>query len=359
MSSIHQRPEWPTFTWKQEIVASPLSDIRLRQGILLGQMKTLGFSEQDGTLLRMLTADVMASSEIAGEPLDDKQVRSCVARRLGLNVADLVPSDRKTDGVVEMLLEAASGYDRPLTEERLLRWHTGLFATENEPRVGRWRGDVEGPNPEVSDGAVRFAPPEAGRLDAERAAFFSWANSAAPVDPLLKAALVHLRLAIIRPFESGNGRIARAAADWALARSEGSPRRFYSMSAQIQKERKDYDAVLEATQTGGLDVTDWMLWFLSCLDRAIGAAEESLTAVLRKDRFWMEHAGVPLNRRQRKMLNRLLDGTFTGKLTSSNWAKMTYCSQDTAQRDLAALAEAGILSKDPGGGRSTSYSLAS
>lgn len=362
MNYIHLRPEWPNFSWKQEAVAPPLSAVGMRQGRLIGQMEALGLSEQNDALLKTLTADVVKSSEIEGEKLDDAQVRSSVARRLGLDVAGLVPSDRRVDGVVEMLLEATRGYDRPLTKGRLFRWHASLFAAENAPWVGRWRDDAKGPMQVVSGGLgrekVHFEAPAAGRLEAETDRFFAWANRTGDVDPLLKAALAHLWLVTLHPFEDGNGRVARAAADWALARSEGSSRRFYSMSAQIQKERTDYYDVLEATQKGGLDVTGWVMWFLGCLDRAIGGAQEQLQTALHKARFWKTNAGVPLNDRQRTMLNRLLDGDFEGKLTSTKWAKLTKCSPDTALRDILALVEAGILAKDAAGGRSTSYSLA-
>lgn len=363
MSYIYQRPGWPVFTWKQEAVASLLSDVRMRQGRLIGRMQALGLSEQNDAILKTLTADVVKSSEIEGDKLDDAQVRSSVARRLGLRVAGLVPSDRKTDGVVEMLLEATRNHAQPLTKERLLAWHSSLFAAAGAPWVGRWRDDAKGPMQVVSGPLglerVHFEAPSALRLETEMAGFFSWANGLTPIDPLLKAALAHLWLVTVHPFEDGNGRVARAVADWALARSEGSSRRFYSMSAQIQKERKDYYDILEATQKGGLDVTDWARWFLGCLDRAIGGAEEPLAVVLRKDRFWKEHAGASLNERQREMLNRLLDGTFVGKLTSTKWAKLRDCSQDTAHRDIAELVDAGMLTKDAGGGRSTSYSLPS
>lgn len=363
MKYIHLRPNWPHFSWNQEAVAPLLSAVRMQQGRLIGRMEALGLAEQNEAVLKALTADAVKSSEIEGEKLHDDQVRSSVARHLGLEVAGLVPSDRRTDGVVEMLLEATQDHARPLTKERLLQWHASLFAAKKEPWVGRWRDDARGPMQVVSGGVggerVHFEAPAAGRLEAELADFFSWANGTTNVDPLLKAALAHLWLVTIHPFEDGNGRIARAVADWALARSEGSSRRFYSMSAQIQKERNDYYGVLEAAQKGGLDVTDWVLWFLGCLERAIIGAEESLALVLRKDRFWKEHAGASLNERQRTMLNRLLDGTFVGKLTSTKWAKMTDCSQDTAQRDIAALTASGMLAKDPGGGRSTSYSLPS
>ena len=361
MDYIHQHPEWPVFTWKQGALSSPLSDVRMKQGCLIGRMQSLGLSDQNDAVLKTLTADVVKSSEIEGETLDVEQVRSSVARRLGLDVAGLLPSDSRTDGVVEMLIEATRNHARPLTKERLLMWHASLFAAANDPWVGRWRDDAKGPMQVVSGALgherVHFEAPSAQRLETEMAGFFSWANGAAPIDPLLKAALAHLWLVTIHPFEDGNGRVARAVADWALARSEGSSRRFYSMSAQVQKERKDYYDVLEATQKGGLDVTDWLLWFVGCLDRAIGGAEDSLAVVLRRDRFWKEHAGVSLNERQRETLNRLLDGTFVGKLTSTKWAKLTDCSQDTAQRDIAGLVDAGILAKDAAGGRSTSYSL--
>lgn len=361
---IYDRPGWPRFRWDARDLAAPLAAARLRQGKLLGRMEGLGFPLRDEAVLRALTLDVVKSSEIEGEILDAAQVRSSVARRLGLDIGGLMPSDRRVDGVVEMTLEAARGWAEPLTVARLLGWHEALFPRAASGaariRIGAWRDDAKGPMQVVSGALgrerVHFEAPPAARVPAELDAFLDWANGSESVDPLLRAGLAHLWFVTIHPFDDGNGRVARAIADWALASSEGSPRRFYSMSAQIRRERKDYYDVLERTQKGGLDVTDWLAWFLACLDRAVAGAEESLKAVFAKDRFWRERSAVALNERQRLMLNKLLDG-FAGKLTSSKWAKIAKCSQDTAQRDIQDLVEKGVLVKDAAGGRSTSYSL--
>jgi Fic family protein len=357
---IYERPEWPHFTWQAVAVDGPLGELRLRQGRLLGRMESLGFSEQNEVVLKAATQEVVKSSEIEGESLDARQVRSSIARRLGMDAAGLPKADRRVDGVVEMALEATANFSRPLTRERLWRWHTLLFtAPPSGMRVGSWRDDSRGPMQVVSGGIgserVHFQAPPAARLDAEMAAFLAWANG--PADPLLRAALAHLWFVTVHPLDDGNGRVARAIADWALARSESSARRFYSMSAQIRKERQDYYGILERTQAGSLDVTEWILWFLDCLSRAIEGAETSLAAVFEKGRFWKTHAGKSLNARQAAMLNRVLDGEFKGKLTSSKWAQLSHCSQDTAHRDILALVELGILLQDPAGGRSTSYSL--
>ncbi len=361
---IYQRSGWPGLKWAKEEVAARLAEVRHRQGRLLGRMEGLGFAQSDEALLKTLTLDVLKSSEIEGEMLDAAQVRSSVARRLGLDIAGLVPSDRRVDGVVAMTLEAARNYSKPLTEARLLGWHKLLFPPRegraSRIRTGAWRDDAGGPMQVVSGPLgrerVHYQAPPAPQVPGEMASFLEWANRTGDMDPVLKAAAAHLRLVTVHPFDDGNGRIARAVADWALARSENSPRRFYSMSAQIRRERDGYYDMLEKTQKGTLDVTEWMLWFLGCLDRAIEGAGLSLAAVLKKDAFWKDHAGTPLNERQRLMLNKLLDG-FEGKLTSTKWAKIAGCSQDTAQRDMADLAEKGLLVKNSAGGRSTSYSL--
>jgi Fic family protein len=292
-------------------------------------------------------------------------VRSSIARRLGMDIGALTPSDRDVEGIVEMMLDATQHHDEPLTEERPFGWHAALFPTGRSGmhriKVGTWRDDSTGPMQVVSGPVgkekVHFEAPEAGRIGREMAAFLEWFNRPAGIDPVLKAALAHLWFVTIHPFDDGNGRIARAIADLALARSERSPKRFYSMSAQIRLERGDYYALLERTQKGTLDVTPWMEWFLGCLDRAFDGAEAILANVLRKARFWGAHPGESLNERQRKVLNRLLDG-FEGKLTSSKWALIEKCSPDTALRDIADLVQQGLLRKNEGGGRSTNYSLA-
>lgn len=359
---IHDLTDWPDFRWKQEALTEPLANVRLRQGQLIGSMESLGFTQQNEAVLQALTQDVVKSSEIEGEILNPDQVRSSIARRLGIDIAGLTPADRRVDGVVEMTLEATQNYAQPLTKERLFGWHRALFPiAPPNIQVGRWRDDARGPMQVVSGaiGAerVHYEAPAAERLDQEMSAFFQWANGTGDIDPLLRAAKAHLWFVNIHPFDDGNGRIARAIADWALARSENRTRRCYSMSAQILLERKAYYEILESAGKGTLDVTDWMLLFLACLDRAIARAQASLKSVLEKDHFWKTYAHLTLNDRQKQMLNRLLDGSFKGKLTSTKWAKMTKCSHDTAQRDIVNLIEHGILIKDSAGGRSTSYSL--
>ena len=359
---IHERADWPKFTWKHESIFKPLGDIHLRQGRLLGRMESLGFAQRDEVVLKTLTQDVVRSSEIEGEILNADQVRSSIAKRLGMDAAGLPQADRRVDGVVQMTLEATQNFSRPLTKERLWSWHSCLFPdAPRNIRAGAWRDDSRGPMQVVSGGIgherVHFEAPAASRINAEMAAFFDRVNGSGDIDGVLRAAEAHLWFVTINPFDDGNGRIARAIADWALARSENIPQRYYSMSAQIRRERNEYYEVLERTQKGTLEITDWMLWFLSCLDRAITGAEESLNVVFEKDRFWKTCAGRSLSDRQRLMLNKLLDGDFKGKLTSSKWAAITRCSQDTAHRDIMNLIEQGILVQDSSGGRSTSYSL--
>jgi len=359
---IHQLPDWPKFYWNQETLAALLAAVRHRQGRLIGRMESLGFPQRDEAVLQTLTLDVLKSSEIEGEILNPEQVRSSIARRLGMDIAGLVPADRRVDGVVQMTLEATQNYAKPLTTERLFSWHAALFPeAASKIRVGAWRDDAKGPMQVVSGAMgrerVHYEASSAERLDAEMAAFLEWANKTDDLDPVLRAAQAHLWFVTIHPFDDGNGRIARAIADWALARSENSSQRFYSMSAQIRRERKEYYDILEKTQKGTLDVTEWMEWFLGCLDRAIVGTETALATVFRRDQFWKTHANVSFNERQRLILNKLLDGDFEGKLTSSKWAKLAKCSQDTAHRDILDLVEHGILLKDSAGGRSTSYSL--
>jgi Fic family protein len=362
---IHELPDWPHFSWHQERLANLLADVRHRQGRLTGHMEALGFTLQQEAVLKTLTDDVLKSSEIEGEKLEAGQVRSSIARRLGIDIGALKPADRHVDGVVEMMLDATRHFNRPLTPERLQAWHAALFPTGHSGltriAVGAWRRDVTGPMQVISGPArrerVHFEAPPAPRLKREMQRFLRWFNAPAANDLVLKAALAHLWFVTIHPFEDGNGRIARAIADMTLSRSEGVPRRFYSMSAQIRQERAAYYEILEQTQKGSTDVTRWMEWFLRCLGRAIDGAQSALAAVLEKARFWDAHAAAPFNDRQRLILNRLLDGRFEGDLTTSKWAKLAKSSQDTALRDILDLVDRGVLARDSKGGRSTSYSL--
>jgi Fic family protein len=328
-------------------------------------MEGLGFALRAEANLQSLTEEVVTSSEIEGETLNRDQVRSSLARRLGMEAGALPTADRNVEGIVEMMLDATETYAAPLTSERLFGWHAALFPTGRSGlrkiTVGAWRPASAGPMQVVSGPPhrerVHFEAPESARLDAEMKAFVAWFETTESIDPVLKAGLAHVWFVTIHPFEDGNGRIARAIADMALARSEQIAQRFYSMSAQIRQERKAYYDILETTQKGDLDVTAWLAWFLACLDRALHGAETILAAVFAKARFWEAHAATALNERQRTMVNRLLDG-FEGKLTSSKWATITKTSQDTASRDIDGLIRKGILRRDAAGGRSTSYSLA-
>lgn len=361
---LWQKSGWPSLTWDERSLTKQLAMVSREQGRLLGKMEALGFELRSEAHLRTLTEDVVKSSEIEGEKLERDQVRSSIARRLGMDVGGLVPSDRHVEGVVEMMLDATGNHAGALTEERLFAWHASLFPTGrsgmSKIRVGNWRDDSHGPMQVVSGPVERekihYEAPPAERLPEEMAKFLRWFEQPGDTDPLLIAGLAHLWFVTIHPFEDGNGRIARAIADMALARSEKTGQRFYSMSAQIRRERKAYYDTLEQTQKGELDVTRWQDWFLNCLHRAIEGAQDTLSAVLGKARFWEHFAKEPLNERQIRVLNRLLDG-FEGKLTTSKWAKIAKCSQDTAYRDILDLVDRGALQKDPGGGRSTSYSL--
>lgn len=361
---IHQRPDWPQFRWDEARLSALLAAIRHRQGRLLGRMESLGFSLRVEASLQSLTEDVVKSSEIEGEKLDREQVRSSLARRLGMNAGALPAPARNVEGIVEMTIDATVNYAKPLTSERLFGWHAALFPAGRSGMkkiaVGAWRPASADPMQVVSGPPhkerVHFEAPDAARLDAEMKAFLAWFETREGSDPVLKAGIAHLWFVTIHPFEDGNGRIARAIADMALAGSEQIAQRFYSMSAQIRQERDAYYDILEATQKGGLDVTAWLEWFLACLDRALAGAETILSAVFAKARFWRTHADAVLNERQRTMINRLLDG-FEGKLTSSKWAAMMKTSQDTASRDIDDLITKGILTRDAAGGRSTSYSL--
>jgi Fic family protein len=363
MTYIHELPDWPNLRWSDEQLAQPLPAVRHRQGRLIGHMEALGFPLREEAVLQALTEDVIKSSEIEGEVLDREQVRSSIARRLGMDIGGLVEADRNVEGVVEMMLDATQNYAQPLTAERLFGWHAALFPTGRSGMsritVGAWRTAEAGPMQVVSGPIgrerVHYEAPASERLDADMSRFLDWFETAAP-DPVLKAGIAHLWFVTIHPFDDGNGRIARAIADLALARAEGSAQRFYSMSAQIRTERKAYYDMLERAQKGDLDITPWLLWFIGCLDRAFDGAETILASVMRKARFWESVAGQPLNERQRKVVNRLLDG-FEGKLTNAKWAAITKASSDTALRDINDLLRRGILEKEPAGGRSTSYTL--
>jgi len=361
----HELPDWPRFRWDTDRLAPALASVRHRQGRLIGRMESLGLKLRQEAVLQTLTADVLKSSEIEGERLEAEQVRSSIARRLGMDIGALKPADRYIDGVVEMMLDATRRYDQPLTVERLFAWHAALFPTGRSGmtklRVGTWRDDGTGPMQVVSGPLgkerVHFTAPPAARVEREMTAFLDWFNSPADVEEVLKAGLSHLWFVTVHPFDDGNGRIARAIADMALARSEDSPQRFYSMSTQIQQEHASYYDILEATQKGTMDITRWMDWFLGCLGRAIDGAQTMLGMVLAKARFWESVQGIALNERQTLVLNRLLDG-FEGKLTTSKYARLTKSSQDTALRDILLLVDRGILVRGPEGGRSTSYVLA-
>lgn len=358
---IHELEDWPKFLWDQEHLNDLLIPLRYQQGLLIGKMESIGFNLREETILQTLTQDVVKSSEIEGEILDQTLVRSSLARHLGIEHSALTIIDRNVDGVVEMMLDATQKFDQPLTKERLLNWHASLFPTGRSGfqkiKVGAWRiSPISVISGQMGKERIHFEGPIADRVDHEMGLFLEWLNDETTIDSVLKAAIAHLWFVTIHPFEDGNGRIGRAIADLMLARSEKSSHRFYSLSAQIQRERKNYYAILEQTQKGELDITSWIGWFFGCLGRAIENALSSFDRIIHKAQFWETLAKTSLNDRQRKIINLLLDG-FEGKLTSSKWAKITKCSQDTAYRDILDLIDRGILTKNSEGGRSTSYSI--
>lgn len=361
---IYENPEWPHFTWDYEKIYELLTPIRHQQGRLIGQMEALGFQFQEQAVLQTLTQDVLKSSEIEGEILDSDEVRSSIARRLGMDIGGLIATSRDVDGIVDMMLNATRYYNTPLTKERLFSWHASLFPSGQSGlikiKVGGWRNDAYGPMQVVSGAYgrehIHYQAPAAEKLDHEMTLFLKWFNQTTELDLVLKAALSHLWFVTIHPFDDGNGRIARAIADMALAQSEQSSQRFYSLSSQIRLERNTYYKILERTQKGSLEVTPWLEWFLDCLLKAIQGSDKTLQIILYKARFWEKLATLAINTRQRKILNLMLDG-FEGKLTTSKWAKLAKCSQDTAYRDIIDLINQGILVINPEGGRSTSYSL--
>ena len=361
---IHERKEWPAFEWDREKLTDPLAEARHLQGRLLGRMEALGFKLREEATLQTLTQDVVKTSAIEGEKLDTDQVRSSIARRLGMDIGAAPQIDRNVEGIVEMMLDATRKYEAPLTAERLFGWHASLFPTGRSGMgritVGGWRGEGSGAMQVISGPygreRIHYEAPAFNRLEMETARFIKWFNASPGSDPLIKSALAHFWFVTIHPFDDGNGRIARAIADMTLARAERSPQRFYSMSSQIQRERKGYYDVLESCQKGSLDITPWIEWFLNCFKRAIAASDGTLESVLVKARFWKAHEGEEFNDRQKEIIDRLLDG-FDGKFTSSQWAKLTKCSQDSALRDINDLLNRRILKKDEAGGRSTSYGL--
>jgi Fic family protein len=349
-------------------LAAPLAQAHRAQGHLAGRMSELGLAQRDQATLQALTQEVVTTSAIEGEALNLDAVRSSIARRLGVDIGALAPADRHVDGVVDMVLDATQHHAQPLTAERLFGWHAALFPTgfsgHVRIQVGQWRNDAAGPMQVVSGPLgrekVHYEAPPAATLPAQTAAFLQWFNAAPTGDPLIHAGLAHLRLITLHPFDDGNGRISRAVSDMALARAEGTAQRFYSLSAQIQRERKQYYDQLETTQRGTLDVTPWLAWFLACLLRAVQGADGLLAGVLDKAQFWQRWAGTPLNARQTLVLNQLLDrapGEAAGKLTNAKWAAIAKCSADTALRDINDLLAQGVLRKLEGGGRSTGYEL--
>jgi Fic family protein len=361
---IYESADWPNFIWNSAQIAAHLADVRHNQGRLLGRMEALGFALQDEAVLKILTIDIIKSSEIEGEILNKEQVRSSLARRLGMDIGTLLPVDRHIEGIVEMMLDATKNYAMSLSPERLYAWHAALFPTSYSGllkiKTGAWRDDVNGPMRIVSGAygreRIHYQAPPAILVPQEMDAFLRWFNTENSLDSLIKAGVAHLWFLTIHPFDDGNGRIGRAIADMVLARSEKSSQRFYSLSAQIQFERQDYYRQLENASKGDVDITLWLDWFLGCLNRAIKGVQDTLEAVLHKAKFWENHAAVNFNARQRKMLTKLLDG-FEGKLTTSKWAKIYKCSQDTANRDINDLVDKGILQRSESSGRSTSYTL--
>lgn len=360
---LHQLPKWPDFYFDFPKTYWALVDVRHNQGKLLGRMESLGFNLQKQAGLQNLTLDVIKSSEIEGEILNPEQVRSSIARRLGIDIGGFVPADRDVEGIVDMMVDATQHYKEPLTAERLFRWHTSLFpANKYKMTIGAWRTNAKDAPMQVVSGPigyekVHFQAPDSDKLDAEMQKFLDWFNDTDPMlDPVIKAAMAHLWFVTIHPFDDGNGRIGRAIADMAMARADETPYRFYSMSAQIRAERNTYYHMLQETQRSKLDITEWLAWFLQCFDRSIAATDNTLATIMKRKKFWDNFATEPLNERQKKMLSKLLDD-FEGKLTSSKWAKINKCSQDTATRDIQDLITKGILEKEDSGGRNTNYAL--
>lgn len=363
---IYNNPNWPNFEWNSEKLLPLLSLVRNRQGLLIGKMSLLGFDLRNEANLQILTQEIVKSTEIEGEILDKEQVRSSVARRLGLEISGLVNSERNVDGIVDLMLDAITNYDKELTKERLFSWHASLFPEGRSGmyniKAGSWRDYSTGPMQVVSGALgkekVHYQAPPAENLEKEMQQFIRWFNINQREDFVLKAAIAHLWFVTVHPFEDGNGRISRALSDMLLARSDEQTNRFYSMSTQIRKERNSYYEILEKTQKGAMDITNWLEWFLNCLLHSIENSEKLLEKIIFKHSFWIKHTGLTINDRQRKVLNLLMDD-FEGALSTTKWAKIGKCSQDTALRDIQDLMEKGILMKSPQGGRSTNYELKS
>jgi len=361
---VWQTDHWPEWRYDLSALAAPLAEVSRTQGVLLGRLADVGMALRDQASLAALTADVVKTSEIEGERLDVGSVRSSIARRLGVDIGASAPADRHVEGVVDMVLDATSNSNAPVTRERLFAWHAALFPTGysglSKIGIGRWRDDALGPLQVVSGPLgrqqVHYEAPPAARLDSEMTQLLAWVDASTHEPALIKAGIGHLWFVTLHPFDDGNGRIARAIGDLLLARADGSPQRFYSLSAQIQRERDDYYLILERTQKSSVDITEWLVWFLATLHRAIDEAHLTLDTVLFKARFWQHWGSTSLNVRQSKLLNRLLDG-FEGKLTSSKWAAIAKCSPDTALRDINNLLALGLLRKSDAGGRSTGYEL--
>jgi Fic family protein len=365
VSYIYEDADWPNLIWDDAKLSSLLAEVRHRQGRLLGRMEGLGFRLRAEASLTMLTSDVIKSSAIEGSLLDAAQVRSSIARRLGLDFGGNAKPSGDVEGVVEMMLDATQKYSEPLTAERLFAWHASLFPTGRSGMrritVGTWRpadiGAMQVVSGPIGRERVHFEAPTADRLDREVSGFLDWFEAAQGIDPVLKAGVAHFWFVTIHPFEDENGRISRAIADMALAQAERTIERFYSMSTQIEAEKEQYYLNLEQSQKGGVNITSWLEWFLSCLGRAVAGVESGLSSVLRKAKVWERiNSQSPVNERQREVINRLLDG-FEGKLSTSKYAKLAKCSGDTALRDIKILLGQGVLIQDEGGGRNTSYRL--
>lgn len=362
---LWESPDWPRFRWNADTLAQPLAAAHLKQGRLLGRLERLGFPLKIEAELQATTEETVKNAEIEGEILNRDSVRSSIARRLGVPDAAIGPIDRRAEGIVEMTLDATRNCAAPLTRERLFAWQAALFPTGRSGlyaiKVGTWRDDAHGPMQAVSGPIghekVHYQAPPADRIEAEMQTFIGWFNQPPLIDGILHAAIAHLWFVTIHPFEDGNGRIARVLADMSLARSENSPQRFYSLSGQIRRDRSSYYGSLERTQKGDLDITTRLLWFVDCFSKTIDEAERACVSVLYKAEFWHRHALIPFNERQRTVLNRFLDD-FEGKLTARKWAAITKCSMPTAQRDIKELIDQGVLTRNEGGSKNTSYSLA-
>ena len=358
---IYQYNNWPHFTWDQQEIQVLLGKVRHLQGKLFGQMSALGFSLKEEAILSTLTLDVLKTSEIEGEELNYEQVRSSIARRLGINYAGMIYSGRDVEGVVEMMLDATQYYLKPIDEERLFAWHAALFPTGRSGMqkidTGSYRnGEMQIVSGPMGKEKIHYQAPHSSQVKGEMDVFLNWFNDNTKIDMVLKAGIAHFWFIIIHPFDDGNGRIVRALSDLLLARSEDSSQRFYSLSSQVLLEQKVYYEILQKVQFSNGDITEWLIWFLNCLYRALVATEETTQKVVHKAEFWDKHKETILNARQRLMLNKLLDD-FYGKLKTSKWAKITKCSADTALRDIKDLIEKGILKQEESGGRSTNYEL--